>query len=167
MLTRRQYAGLVAVVGVTGLLGGGLSSLLVSGRSAQAEDTPRVVTAREFRVVDAQGRTRIRLASFDETNAGLLVLDMQGRGRAGLGFGSTAQLGFFDDQGRATVTLRTVSAEESLLMMEDTVNGREVALTMFVEDCPRLRVRPRKNGGSIEYPTEQMLRSAPGITRAR
>ena len=52
-------------------------------------------------------------------------------------------------------------------MMEDTVNGREVGLTMFVEDCPRLRVRPRKNGGSFEYPTEQMLRSAPGITRAR
>ena len=69
MLTRRQYAGLLLVAGVTGLVGGGTSHLLFAGRAAQAQEGRKIadlVEAREFRVVDSRGLVRVRIGLADD-----------------------------------------------------------------------------------------------------
>jgi hypothetical protein len=77
MLTRKQYAGLVAVVGVTGLIGGGLSNVLVAGRTAQAQEEPATageIEAKGFWVVDKNGTHRVGLTMSRDNQPSLVFL---------------------------------------------------------------------------------------------
>ena len=91
MLTKRQYVGLVAIMIFSGLAGGGGVAWVVASRTFPEREPeekpsaePGVVMAREFRLVDAQGRTRVKLGpdKSEGEKMGLHVLDDQGNHRA-------------------------------------------------------------------------------------
>src|SRR5438128_10348983 len=52
---------------------------------AAPEEPPKVVTAQEFRLVDANGKTRATLAAKPDGNTTLTFVDTEGKMRAGLG----------------------------------------------------------------------------------
>jgi len=91
MLSKRQYVGLVAIMVFSGLAGGGGVAWVVASRTLPEREPeekpsaePRVVKARELRIVDAQGRTRVKLGPGESEGEemGLHVLDDHGNHRA-------------------------------------------------------------------------------------
>jgi len=98
-MTRAQFAAMLLVVGVAGLLGGALSDW-IEGRTAFAQESPmKVVVAEQFRVVDATGRTRAVFGGLPQGSmplsalkdddlskaAGLVIGDRNGKERIVMG----------------------------------------------------------------------------------
>lgn len=78
-MDNRQFKLLVGLVIVSGLVGGALSSRLLPGRPAFAEEAGQVVTAREFRLVDEGGQVRAKLRVQKEGGPSLDFFDTEGR----------------------------------------------------------------------------------------
>ena len=155
MLTRRQYAGLVAVVGVTGLLGGGLSSLLVSGRSAQAQEVEKVadlITAREFRLVDKDGKRRARLAVSADGALRLLLFDGNTTARAGLMVlpDGSPNLLLRDKDGTVRTGLAVSGTDGMAVFAMFEKGGKKCAsLQCGYGGQPALELRPRDGKGLV------------------
>lgn len=69
-MNKRQFRTLIAVTAVAGFLGGAASERIFSASSALAAkkpSAPKIVAAEEFRLVDAQGNTQVRIG-FNPTN---------------------------------------------------------------------------------------------------
>ena len=61
-MNKKQFAVVLILAVVSGLVGGGISSWLVGSQPVLAQDSPRkVITAEEFKVVDPMGKTRAKL----------------------------------------------------------------------------------------------------------
>ena len=64
-MSRKQYGFMILLAIVAGLVGGMLSSQFLMGEPVFAQKTPqaqKVIEAQEFRVVDKDGKSRVRLA---------------------------------------------------------------------------------------------------------
>jgi hypothetical protein len=80
-MSRGQFAVLLVVVAIAGLVGGALSER-VRGRPAYAQEgVAEVVEAREFRVVGEDGKMRIQLAVDPAGGPMLHLLDRRGSSR--------------------------------------------------------------------------------------
>ncbi len=80
----KQYGLMLAVVAVTGLLGGAVSSRLLTGSPVMAQQRAkrtRIITAQEFQLADSEGRTRAILGFSAEGNPAVNLYDADGRGR--------------------------------------------------------------------------------------
>jgi hypothetical protein len=81
-MTRSSTVLLVLVALVAGIAGATATALVM--RPAAVEAQQSTITAREFRVVDREGRTRARLTSPESGTVGLVLYDGQGRQRVHL-----------------------------------------------------------------------------------
>ncbi len=124
-MTRKQYYVALAVLAVTGLAGGGLASWLAPGKAAWAqEEAADVITAREFRVVDEEGKEiaslggtspMLRLSSDDWTTSifpGVLSL-VSDSGAVLLTAGQGPSLHFSDAAGEPKMRIE-MNAQEGL-----------------------------------------------------
>jgi hypothetical protein len=85
-MTRRQYVGALVVLAASGLLGGALSTWLLPGQAAWAQDSvvQEVVKARAFILTGQGGEARAKLATVEDGRVGLFILDAAGKRRAEL-----------------------------------------------------------------------------------
>lgn len=106
-MSSEQFKLLVVMIVVSGLVGGLLGSWLLPGRAAFAgEEALQVVTAREFRVLDEEGKLRARLGWGNEGVPGLSFYDAAGEERVVLVAGEDhAALGFNDAAGKPRASL--------------------------------------------------------------
>jgi len=106
-MSSRQFKLLLVLVVVSGLAGGALGRWLLPGRAAFAgEEALQVVTAREFRLVDEEGKLRARLGWGNEGVPGLSFYDAAGEERVVLVAGEDhAALGFNDATGKPRASL--------------------------------------------------------------
>lgn len=105
-MTRRQCGLMVVLALLGGLVGGLVSSQLFVGRPVFAEtalQNEQVVVAREFRLVDRQGKTRAALKFSPSSGPSLAMIDESGKARAALGLlgDGTPFLGMLDKNGQS------------------------------------------------------------------
>ena len=77
-MTKAQFRVLMLLTVISGLVGGGVSDLLLRGLPAKAAQTtaaPKVIEAQEFRLVDKEGKQRTVLGSSEEGFSGLNLWD--------------------------------------------------------------------------------------------
>ena len=77
-MSKKQYSLMVVVAFVGGLMGGVLSSQLLMGQPAHADNkakAQKIIEAEEFRVVDKDGRKRAQLMLTDLGSPALLLRD--------------------------------------------------------------------------------------------
>ncbi len=159
-MTRRQFHLALAVLCLSGLVGGFVSGLVVPGRAAWAQ-APRTVDevppveppsaesmqgriaseeirAQRFVMVDTAGRTRATLTVF-EGEPGLALWDEAGRPRARLSiFEGDPWIGLFDEEGKPRATLH-LSEGEPILSFQDEAGEARAALHL-VAGAPGLRL---------------------------
>ncbi|MBU4272302.1 MAG: hypothetical protein KKE86_14320 [Planctomycetes bacterium] len=99
----RRLTWMLTVAGGTVAL---LVVLAVASGMAPAGDAPlEIVTAREFRLVDAQGRLRAKLVT-DKEGSGLVLADEKGQARASLAVKEEGPwLVLIDEKGKPAVTI--------------------------------------------------------------
>jgi len=109
-MNKRQYAVMLALAVVAGLLGGMVSNFLFVGTPVFAQKTPQVaevIRAGRFEVVDKDGKVRALLSLVDG-EPGLLLRDKDGKGGVGLALGGAGRgsgLSFRDKDGKRSVML--------------------------------------------------------------
>jgi hypothetical protein len=126
---RAQFAVVLVVVAVGGLVGGALSDRL-KGRPVYAQEggaAGKVVETQEFRIVDAEGRTRAVVGLDADGISGLTLIDAAGQVRCSLGYlaGGTSALALTDTEGkvRAYVGLEA-NGSPRLTFSDDAGLGR-------------------------------------------
>jgi len=113
MLTRRQYTALVFVTLFGSFAGGAVMEWVLTGKGARAEEAGKVVRAdrfeaREFNVVDENGRVRAAIGLLGEGRLAyphVSLLDEHGRKRAGIFLMGYPTLVLFDAEGRGDISL--------------------------------------------------------------
>ena len=173
MMTRKQYYVALAVLAVTGLVGGGLVSCLTPAKVVSAQkEVADVVTAREFRVVDEDGKKRAELVAKGGLPR-LTLYDAAGQDRVSLiAINRGASLKFCDAKGtlRAALSAFTVgsglnfydAAGELSAILGATATGS--SLNFFGAEG-EARVSLAADKGSPLYPG-LALNDAAGNTRA-
>lgn len=187
-MTRRQFHVALAVLCVSGLVGGFVSGLVVPGRAAWAQDVAKELRAERFVLADAAGGERAELgfgewgepalSLYDETGrlgATLLLpigaprlwlYDEAGEPRAFLGMGEgEPSLGLWDEAGNPRVDVGTMDGEPSVVL-RDAAGTMRAALALR-SDVPELQLcdtagEPRATLGldpaPAGKPTEASLR---------
>ncbi|HUW84964.1 MAG TPA: hypothetical protein VMZ31_19460 [Phycisphaerae bacterium] len=160
-MSRRQYGFAVAVMAVAGLVGGGLANLLWAPRHVQAQGVVRpagVRTASEFRVVDAEGKTRGVFGLSAAGNPSVNLFDHEGRVRTGLGLmpDGGAALAFVDKDGTTRLALRVSDTGLCGVELLDAAARARAMLAILPDGSPRLGFfePDGKNRLSLSLPAE-------------
>ncbi|MBI3725666.1 hypothetical protein HY251_17200 [bacterium] len=147
----------LALALVMGLAGGSVRSLF-EPRRADAKD-PKTVSAEEFRLVDASGKTTAQLARSGEGSPVLFFFDKDGHARlqVGLYADGGGLVGLFDAKGQATELLRTAGSQGSpvivlkaggkdrmILGLDMEKAGQEPFIEYFEEKGEKKELIPRK-----------------------
>jgi len=123
-MTSRQFRVLMALTVVSGFLGGAASNLLLQGAPARAQAGGAVqgmVRAKQFKVVDDQGRTRATLGLTTDSGCGLFLYDAAGKIRATLCLGADGGPGLWLYD----------AAGEGRTMLAVSPDGRRSGLTLW------------------------------------
>lgn len=142
-MTRRQFHMALAVLAVSGLGGGFVSSLVVPGRAAWAQEGAKQVRAEAFILVDADGKPRASLLftptgepslgltdaagitravlSLTRDQPSLTLTDAAGKPRAGLSIGGDGgpSLAFYDAVGDPQVGLSVMGGTPNLVFIDE------------------------------------------------
>jgi hypothetical protein len=112
MATRHALTFAIALAG--GFLGAGLRSLEPAYAGA-----PKLVTAEEFRLVNASGKTTAQLATSGEGSPCLFLFDKDGHARAEIGcYGDGMPFVVLNDpKGQATGIFRNAGSQESPVLV--------------------------------------------------
>lgn len=106
-----------------GLIGGVLISLAYVGSPATAQESknldPQVVSGKEFRLVDEQGKARAILALSAEGEPSLTMVDRNGIAVVWLGISDDSGLAIRDVDGKTRLVLSLSSAGQPALMVRD------------------------------------------------
>jgi hypothetical protein len=143
---------------------GGLLSGLVSGGNARAlaqakQVSPRSVEAREFRLIDANGKTGavlgfLRMASDDgtpskdypEREPGLILTDAQGRTRAGVALsGGAPGVSLLDKDGRTVRAWLALIDDSPALFLHDQRGNIRCTLALISGE-PRITMKDGYGG---------------------
>ncbi len=136
-MTKSQFRILMILTVVAGFLGGGLSNLLLRGTPALAQGGVQgVVQAKQFQVVDDQGRVLVLLAADDKGYGGVFVKDTAGTNRAHLGFGGDDP-GLWIDDAKGTNRVQLGGASNSLFL-SNAAGKTNVTLGYDVKGYPGL-----------------------------
>ena len=149
-MDKKQYAVVLTLAVVAGLLGGVVSSFLFVGTPvfAQKTDVAEVIRAERFEVVDENGMLRALLSLGTDGEPGLRLYDKNGQHRAALSLLNNGEprLGLYDKDGSRAV-LGVVDGEPRLWFFDQ--NGKyRAALVLNADEEPRLSFID-KNGNVI------------------
>ncbi len=169
-MERKLYPVMAALVLVAGLVGGMVATWLGGTRGVQAQGTSitmGTVTAQELRVVDKQGRMRLRALVADDGLATFVVLDTAGQARvvAGVDANGVPAIGLadrsgtprasldlesgipafqiFDRQGNPRIYLGESNAGMPFLDITDQQGQRRIYLGQIDDGSSRLNIRDR------------------------
>ncbi len=148
-MTNRQFRILMVLTLVSGFLGGAASNLLLRGAPAvaQAEGTVHeVVKAREFQLVDSDGKLRAALTVSPLGDATFSLYDPAGKGRAALVVFSDggASLSLHGPAGEGRVWLKMFDGRPRLTILDAEGNVRTVVGCTETVD--------KHTGAEIDYP---------------
>ena len=108
---------------LSGLLGGVLASFFILGSSALAQltpaDTPKTITAQEFRLVDTHGHTRALLAITENGQPSLHLLDEFDTARVWMGISTETGVALHDVDGKTRLVLSVDNQGEPSLVVRD------------------------------------------------
>ena len=143
-LSRWQFFTALAVLAVSGLLGGALATWLLPGRAAWAQEaderTPGVVRAKAFELVDDAGATRATLAFDAEGRLDLLLSGAAGKIQAELGVLADGEsfLGLRDAEGNVRAALGVLADGQPFLALRDAEDNMRVTLGVLADGQPYL-----------------------------
>ncbi len=152
-MSKAQFSTTLAVVAVTGLLGGALSDRLRS-QPAWAQEgaaAAKVVEAREFRLVDDAGRLRASLSLDPEGRPGLTLWDDASKSRVELGCSSNgSHLSLVDDAGTYRASLNLASDGRPGLQTWDEAGKLRSALGHRADDSPGITLLDDTSQSRVE-----------------
>ena len=122
-MNKKQYLSLLLATIISGLVGGAGFSWLFSGQQASAQNNPStVVSAQEFRLVDANGKLRAILSENPMLARGtpsLVFYDTNQKARLSVGtFRASGEptIELMDENEMATISLTRIQGTTSLLL---------------------------------------------------
>lgn len=120
-MSRRQFYVALTVLAVSGLMGGLLSSRLLPGQAAWAQDpNAQEIRAERFLLVDDTGAMKAALGMGDDGNARLEVYGPDAEMRAGLGLiEGQPGLGLLDATGQTRALLGMPNGEPVLGLLDE------------------------------------------------
>ena len=135
MITHYKTYLLVSIM--AGTLGGMLSPLIFAEKAVLAEMRfPSVSTAEEFRLVDAQGRIRARLAFSADGEPYLALLDQYETQKVWLGLSMESGLAIRDIDGETRLVLSLDRQGEPTLVFSDRQQNTRALSSVAQEAAP-------------------------------
>ena len=147
-MTRKQYLLGLAVLALSGLLGGGLSGWLFQSPAQAQGATP--LTVSELRLVDSAGRARA-LLSLVRGKPRLILMDQQGEFRVELGLSADGSPGLRlrDKEGRDRTALALEAAGPPGLTLSDGRGRPRLSLGLASSGAPALMMRDEDGQGRV------------------
>lgn len=159
-MKRTQTGIFVILMFVSAMFGSGFTTWLLRGQAARAASTPsqKLVAAEEFRLVDAEGKTKA-LFAIKEGYPNLILTDGENMRLMLQVDGSTSAVRLFDSNGDETGTFRVSGGGETCTFM---VSGqtKEGGLLGFgiKEHIPYLMLEKEGSGGCFISSESDMTR---------
>ncbi|MBU2550212.1 MAG: hypothetical protein KKB20_17520 [Proteobacteria bacterium] len=147
-MSRRQYLLSLAVLALSGLLGGGLSGWLFQ-TPAQAGSS-KSLTVEELRLVDGEGRAKA-LLSLLRGKPRLILIDQKGEFRAELGLEADGSPGLWlrDREGRNRAVLALAEEGQPALTCSDPEKRPRLSLGLSGPGAPSLMMRDEAGQGRL------------------
>jgi hypothetical protein len=142
-MNSRQFRVLAVLTVVSGFLGGAVSNLLLQGAPAMAQAggaVQEVVRAKEFALIDDEGRTRAQLGRNSNGCFGAWVFDAAGEGRLSLTVGPDGYpaMLLYDAAGKAQVRLGANPDGSSYLSVLHAAGKAQARMAVLPDGTPYL-----------------------------
>jgi len=157
---RRTQIGLfIILVFVSAMFGGGFTTWLLQGQPllAASNTSRKLVTAEEFRLIDAEGKTKAVLTTMDGY-PGLVLFDGENMRLMLEVAGPTSAVRLFDSNGDETCTFNVSGADETCTVsVSGKTKGESVGFGI-IKHIPYLRLDKEGSGGCFIRSESDMLR---------
>lgn len=127
-----KYLLLVALTVVSGFTGGIVSNWLFEKQViAQETEGRKIIEAQEFRIIDKDGKMRIRLSEVND-GSGIYIFDKNGQKRITLmEHDSNTTIMISDRDGKARITLGEYDGLSNIMISTTMPNGQTVGKTIW------------------------------------
>ena len=123
MMLKKEYGMVLILSTAFGLGGGALAAFLSPSGPMVVQETmnqsPKVISAEEFRLVDTQGKPRALLAFSPDGEPYLTMLDRNDTRRVWLGLSEDSGLAVNDVEGKTRLALSLDATGEPSLVLQD------------------------------------------------
>lgn len=164
-MTRKQFFLTLSVAIISGVLGGALSVWFLMPQSVLAQEgVPELIEAREFRVVDGEGRIRARLGHDTYGSTQLLFFDETGEDRIILALGISGP--FLQLQESSTGPAASLSLDSLGFWQSQLRPGNFISLALS-DNGPMLRLVDEDGTLRAALGTTELKHSNTGSTEIR